>query len=86
MGCVAMGIAVGVGAQGSVGEVLLRSQGQHHLNLALTRRHLVSYIDFQVANLNFVLMSRTLGGSGKTFTWASRGAWWSQMDRPRFVP
>lgn len=60
MGCVAVGIAVGVGGQGR--EVLLRSQSQRHLSQALTRRRLTSYIDLQIANTNSVLISRTLGG------------------------
>ena len=73
---------MGVGARGSVGGGAAEVSGSAPPEPGAHKEAL----DFQIATLNFVLMSRTLRGFAKTFTWASRGTWWSQMDLPRFVP
>ena len=71
MGCVTVGIAVEVGAWGSVRGGAAEVSGSAPPEPGAHKEAL----DFQIATLNSVLMSRTLRGSGKTFTWASRGTW-----------
>lgn len=61
MGCVTRRAMLWAQGRG----VPLRSQTQHHLAYTLSRRLLTSCIDLQIANINFVLMSRNLEDSGK---------------------